>query len=205
MGPPRAESGGRSADTFMALPRYCSHCAAPLPGPPPVACPSCDTSHWLDAKPCAGALVALEGRLLLVRRAHSPWRGAWDIPGGFCGPREHPSEAAVREVREETGLVVQTSSILGMWIDSYGPDGPDADKVTLSIYFQATPRGRVETRADPNEVAEIRWFAPGELPSAVAFPGHVPAVLRAWQLTVGESLATGAVSPQAETRAARSL
>jgi 8-oxo-dGTP diphosphatase len=167
-------------------PRYCSHCAAPLPGPPPVICPSCDTSHWLDAKPCAGALVTRNGLLLLVRRAHEPWRGLWDIPGGFCGPREHPADAAVREVREETGLHVRTSGILGMWIDTYGTD---ADKVTLNIYFHAVPvpATAAETRLDPNEVAEIGWFAPGELPSELAFEGHVPEVLRAWTLTVSSA------------------
>ncbi len=81
----------------MAAPRFCSQCAAPLPGPPPVTCPACDTSHWQDAKPCAGALVTRDGRLLLVRRSHEPWLGRWDIPGGFCGSREHPAMAAARE------------------------------------------------------------------------------------------------------------
>jgi len=119
----------------VALPRYCSNCAAPLPGPPPVTCPACDTSHWLDAKPCAGALVTREGRLMLVRRAHEPWKGSWDVPGGFCGAREHPADAAMREVREETGLPVRVTGLLGMWIDTYAPDGPNADKVTLNIYF----------------------------------------------------------------------
>ena len=165
----------------MALTRYCSHCSAPLPGPPPVTCPACDTSHWLDAKPCAGALVASRGKLMLVRRAFEPWRGAWDIPGGFCGPREHPADAAAREVREETGLVVRVGGILGMWIDTYAPEGPGADKVTLNIYFHAVPEGPAEARTDPNEVAEIGWFAPDELPADVAFPGHIPAVLRAWR------------------------
>ena len=170
----------------MALPRFCSNCAAPLPQPPPVTCRSCDTSHWLDAKPCAGALVTRRGKLLLVRRAHEPWRGAWDVPGGFCGPREHPEDAAAREVREETGLAVRIGGILGMWIDTYAPEGPEADKVTLNIYFQATAEGQAATRTDPNEVAEIGWFGPDELPAEVAFPGHVPAVLRAWR----ESLET---------------
>jgi 8-oxo-dGTP diphosphatase len=168
----------------MATPRYCSQCAAPLPGPPPVTCPACDTSHWLDAKPCAGALVTREGKLLLVRRAHEPWRGSWDVPGGFCGAREHPADAAVREVREETGLVVHTTGILGMWIDTYAPSGPNADKVTLNIYFRAVPTRGDEPRLDPNEVAEIAWFAPDELPSALAFPGHLVDVLRAWRLEV---------------------
>ena len=152
----RAASAAYSRGTLgrldaMALPRFCSHCAAPLPSPPPVTCRSCDTSHWLDAKPCAGALVARGGKLMLVRRAHEPWRGAWDVPGGFCGPREHPADAAEREVREETGLAVRVGSVLGMWIDTYAPEGKDADKVTLNIYFHATAgpaprRGATRTR-----------------------------------------------------------
>ena len=168
----------------MALPRYCSNCAAPLPGPPPVACPACDTSHWLDAKPCAGALVTREGRLMLVRRAHEPWKGSWDVPGGFCGAREHPADAAMREVREETGLPVRVTGLLGMWIDTYAPDGPNADKVTLNIYFHAEPLGPADGHADPSEVAEVVWFAPDELPDSLAFPGHLPAVLRAWRQAV---------------------
>ena len=101
----------------MALPRFCSHCAAPLPAPPPVICPACDTSHWLDAKPCAGALVTRGGKLLLVRRAREPWKGAWDVPSGFCSGREHPKDAAAREVREETALEVELGGVLGMWIE----------------------------------------------------------------------------------------
>jgi ADP-ribose pyrophosphatase YjhB (NUDIX family) len=178
----------------MALPRFCSNCAAPLPSPPPVTCRSCDTSHWLDAKPCAGALVTRGGKLLLVRRAHEPWRGAWDIPGGFCGPREHPADAAEREVREETGLAVRVADVLGMWIDDYAPAGGAGEKVTLNIYFHASARGGAEARTDPNEVAEIGWFGPDELPLEMAFPGHVPAVLRAWRESlepVSRAAATG--------------
>jgi ADP-ribose pyrophosphatase YjhB (NUDIX family) len=165
----------------MARPRFCSQCAAPLPGPPPVICPACDTSHWLDSKPCAGALVTRNGALLLVRRAHAPWLGQWDIPGGFCGPREHPRDAAARELREETGLVARIGAIAGIWMDNYEPDDADSDKVTMNVYFHATVEGAGEPLTDPNEVAEIRWFAPDELPLQPAFPGHVPDVLRAWR------------------------
>jgi ADP-ribose pyrophosphatase YjhB (NUDIX family) len=175
-----------------------------LPGPPPVTCPACDTSHWLDAKPCAGALVARDGKLLLVRRAHDPWRGCWDVPGGFCGPREHPADAAVREVKEETGLAVRTTGILGMWIDTYAPSGPDADKVTLNVYFHATPTDAAEQRLDPNEVAEIGWFAPDDLPTALAFPGHVVEVLKAWRVEVERgSPGTPRPDPRAGAHAAR--
>jgi hypothetical protein len=77
------------------------------------------------------------------------------------------------------------AGVLGMWMDSYAPGGPDADKTTLNIYFHATPEETADPRIDPNEVAEIAWFAPDELPEAVAFPGHIPAVLRAWRESVG--------------------
>jgi ADP-ribose pyrophosphatase YjhB (NUDIX family) len=177
----------------MALPRFCSECGAPLPAPPPVTCPACDASHWLDAKPCAGALVSRGGKLLLVRRAHAPWRGAWDVPGGFCGPREHPRETAAREVREETALAVEVGGILGMWIDSYAPDGPGAEKVTLNIYFHASAPAAGETRCDPNQVAEIGWFGADELPEPLAFPGHLPAVLAAWLASLEQTSA--GVSP----------
>jgi ADP-ribose pyrophosphatase YjhB (NUDIX family) len=175
--PPRAGSPPRQGRSI----RFCSHCGAPLPAPPPVTCGTCETSHWLDAKPCAGALVTRDGRLLLVRRAHEPWHGLWDIPGGFCGPREHPEAAAAREVREETGLTVRVGRVLGMWMDSYAADGPDADKATLNIYFHATVEGAAAPTANPNEVAEIAWFLPQDLPRELAFPGHVPTVLRAWR------------------------
>jgi ADP-ribose pyrophosphatase YjhB (NUDIX family) len=118
---------------------------------------------------------------MLVRRAHEPWRGSWDVPGGFCGPREHPRDAAAREVREETGLSVEMGGVLGMWIDTYAPEGPAADKVTLSIYFLATVDSTAAAWTDPNEVAEIGWFSPDDLPTDVAFPGHIPEVLRAWR------------------------
>lgn len=160
--------------------RFCPDCAAPLPGPPPVTCRACDTSHWQDAKPCAGALVERGGRLLLVRRAHAPWRHCWDIPGGFCGA-EHPREAAAREVREETGLEVRVGPVLGMWMDAYAPEGPEAEKITLNIYFHADADSSAEPVCDPAEVAEIGWFAPDALPSDLAFPNHLPAVLLAWR------------------------
>jgi 8-oxo-dGTP diphosphatase len=131
----------------------------------------------LNAKPCGGALVTNDdGRLLLVRRAHEPCLGAWDIPGGFCEQREHPADAARREVREETGLEVEIGDLVGMWIDDYG----DTGDVTLNIYFHAVEVGGAE-RIDPAEVAEIGWFDFRELPDEIAFPDHESKVLSAWK------------------------
>jgi 8-oxo-dGTP pyrophosphatase MutT (NUDIX family) len=99
----------------------------------------------------------------------------------------------VREVKEETGLSIRTTGIFGMWIDTYAPSGPDADKVTLNVYFHATPTGATEARLDPNEVAEIGWFGPNELPDNLAFPGHIPKVLCAWKVAAEERSPAAAV------------
>jgi 8-oxo-dGTP diphosphatase len=157
---------------------FCSDCAARLPHEPPVTCPSCGTTHYANSKPCGGALIEDgQGRLLLIRRAHEPFAGCWDIPGGFCELHEHPREAAVREAREETGLQVEAGDLVGIWLDDYG----DTGIVTLNLYYRCRPVGGTEW-PQRGEVEEMEWFAPDALPlDALAFPGHERAVLEAWR------------------------
>lgn len=63
---------------------------------------------------CVGGIVHdAEGRLLLVRRANEPARGRWSLPGGRVEPGETDREAVVREVAEETGLVVEAGAFVG--------------------------------------------------------------------------------------------
>lgn len=166
---------------------YCSACAAPLPHPPPVTCPACGTEHHRNAKPCAGVLVVRDGRLLLMRRAHDPWRGDWDIPGGFCEAEEHPFDAARREAKEETGLDVEITGFLGLWLDRYpDPSAPDRPAVTLNAYYHGVAPGQEAAVADPAEVFEVGWFPPDDLPERIAFPHHARAVLAAWREAVRE-------------------
>lgn len=73
--------------------------------------------------PCAGAVVHdPAGRLLLIRRGREPGRGLWSLPGGRCEPGETAAETAVREVREETGLVVAAGRLIGR-VERPGLDG----------------------------------------------------------------------------------
>jgi len=165
---------------------YCSVCGAKLPGRPPITCRGCGAEHWVNAKPCAGVLVVRDGRLLLLRRANEPWFDRWDIPGGFCEAGEHPMETAVREAREESGLDVQVTGFLGLWLDHYpDPAGPDRSVITLNAYYHALAGPEVG-RPDAAETAELAWFDPDALPGEIAFPHHAEAVLAAWREAVKE-------------------
>jgi 8-oxo-dGTP diphosphatase len=121
-----------------------------------------------------------ESQVLLVRRAQDPWKGMWDVPGGFCESGEHPVRTAQREVFEETGIRIQIVGFLGIWLDEY-PNGNDTTKRTLNIYYHARPSDAAPAALDRAEVTEIQFFSAADLPTALAFPGHVPAALEAWQ------------------------
>ena len=166
---------------------FCPACAGPLPHRPPVACPRCGAQHYANAKPCAGVLITDDGgRLLLLRRAIDPWRGRWDIPGGFCEVDEHPITTAAREAREETGFAVEVTGFLGLWLDRYpDPSGTEHPDTTLNAYYCATVRAAVG-RPDEAETSELGWFAPDALPAEIAFPHHAEAVLAAWRAAVKE-------------------
>jgi 8-oxo-dGTP diphosphatase len=64
--------------------------------------------------PCVGGLTYDNvGRLLLVQRANEPGRGLWSLPGGRVEPGEDDAAALVREMAEETGLMVQPGDLVG--------------------------------------------------------------------------------------------
>jgi ADP-ribose pyrophosphatase YjhB (NUDIX family) len=139
-------------------------------------CPACGAVHFRNAKPCAGGIIERDGRVLLGRRNREPYLDWWDIPGGFLEPWEDPADAAVREVREETGLEVRPRELFGMFVDTYGED-EDAD-YTLNFYYLMDVVSGDPHPAD--DLAELAWFAVGALPERIAFP-NARLVLDLWE------------------------
>jgi len=68
-----------------------------------------------------GAFVFEDGRVLLIERGHPPGDGLWTVPGGRQEPGETLAQAVAREVREETGLVVEVGP-LACVVERIGPD-----------------------------------------------------------------------------------
>ncbi len=122
-----------------------------------------------------------QGRVLLLRRARDPWRGAWDVPGGFCEGGEHPMRAAERELSEELGIEAEAVAYVGTWIDVYGPpalDGVQEHTLNSSYLMRlAEPVGDLRLQAD--EVLEAGWFPLDGLPDPLGFPDHMGAMLSA--------------------------
>jgi|GEM_PF-130844 len=169
-------------DALLIPTRFCPSCGELLKAVPGLedgrqrtACTVCGGTVYQNAKPCAGVLVGHEGRLLLVKRAKEPYLGYWDIPGGFLEIDELPGEAAVREVAEETGLEVELTELLGFYLGDYSYG--DTVARSLNVYFLGRVLGGDEHPGD--EVTDLSWFAPDELPKAIAFE-HAQEVLHDW-------------------------
>jgi ADP-ribose pyrophosphatase YjhB (NUDIX family) len=98
--------------------------------------------------PKVGAEAAVfdpDGRILLVRRADD---GLWCLPCGWVEPNESPEEAAVREAREETGLIVEVRRLVGVFTRKpdrgYGPHSAIAVAYLCEV-VGGTPRPSHET------------------------------------------------------------
>jgi 8-oxo-dGTP diphosphatase len=122
---------------------------------------------------CAGAIVHDDsGRLLLVQRGREPGRGLWSLPGGRVEADESPAQAAVREVREETGLDVVAGPLVGQ-VERPGP----RDQTYVIDDFLCTVRGGTMRPGD--DAADVRWVTATELQS-LPLSADLLATLTTW-------------------------
>lgn len=152
---------------------YCPHCATPLvwrvlAGRERPACPSCGFVHYEDPKLVAVAVVPMDGKLVLGRRSINPRVGYWSFPSGYVNRGEAVDAAIVREVREETHLLVEVEQLLGLYSEAENP-------IVLAAYVLRAVGGCL---GPGDETSEVGLFSANQLPE-LAFPND-ERILRDW-------------------------
>jgi len=110
-----------------------------------------------------GAIIIRDSRVVLVKRAHPPLEGKWSIPGGVLEVGELVREAAVREAREETGLIVEPGDLLGVFDRVVRSADGRVQYHYVLIDFLCRPVGG-ELKA-AGDAAEACWCTRDELPA----------------------------------------
>ena len=109
-----------------------------------------------------GAVIVQDNCVLLIRRGQAPLLGEWSLPGGALECGETLREATVREAREETGLIVETRELLGVYERVIRSEDGRVRYHYVLIDFLCRPAGG--ELAAGTDAADVRWFRRGELP-----------------------------------------
>jgi NAD+ diphosphatase len=130
--------------------RFCANCGAAsdaLEGGYSRQCPRCGATHFPRTDPAVIMTVAYDGRLLLGRRTGWP-KGRLSVLAGFVSPGESAEEAVVREVREESGIIVREPVFVA--------SQPWPFPASLMLGFHAESDGGEPLAAD-GELEEVHW------------------------------------------------
>jgi ADP-ribose pyrophosphatase YjhB (NUDIX family) len=129
-------------------------------------CPNCGFIYFRNPFPTVSVLVTHNNKILLGKRLGEPGKGKWALPSGYIEFEDDFLSAAIREVKEETGLDIEIVSILNVQ-SAFLP----LEFHFLGIYRLAQVRGG---RLNPeDDLEDVNWFSlSGTLPE-MAFPPDV--------------------------------
>ena len=102
-----------------------------------------------------GAVIVLQGKILLEQRKNEPGKGKWSVPGGKVELGETPEQAAIRETKEETGLVVDNPVLIDVVSQiTLDENGKVKYHFVIIDYFVRLKTGKLEAASD---AASLEW------------------------------------------------
>ena len=113
-----------------------------------------------------GAVILVDGKLLLIRRKKEPEAGCWGLPGGKVDLFEPVARAVEREVAEELGVTIHAEKMLCLVEQSDQRAGIHwIAPVYLVTEFAGTP-----ALMEPEKHSDFGWFSLAELPLPLTTP-----------------------------------
>lgn len=106
-----------------------------------------------------GAVVVDEGRVLLIRRGTEPLKGHWSLPGGLLEVGESLTDGVIREVREETGLIVEPVALVELLDRIHREAGRVRYHYVIADYLCCVVGGQLQAASDADAV---RWVERAE-------------------------------------------
>lgn len=151
--------------------KYCQYCGAQLirkwcEGLTRLYCEDCRQPIYENPTPATCLVVGNnKQQILLVKRSVDPKIGFWCLPGGYIELGETPEQAALRELKEETGLNGQIHRLLGATVNPHDKN----DTILMLGYLVKDFKGNPKAGDDASDVA---WFFTNSLPE-IAFESHI--------------------------------
>lgn len=113
-----------------------------------------------------GVLIFRQGKLLLGRRKNSHGEGCWSAPGGHLEFGESPEACARREVREETGLTLDSVRLGPYTNDIFLQE----QRHYITLFAIAHSASGEPQLCEPDKCSGWQWFAPDALPGPLFIP-----------------------------------
>lgn len=106
--------------------------------------------------------------VLLIERGREPYKGKWALPGGFVDMQESLETACSRELKEETGIMVDELK----QFKAYGSVNRDPRHRTISVVFYAFI-GEEQPASAGDDAAKAKWFPLDQLPELAFDHGQI--------------------------------
>ncbi|MEW6469701.1 MAG: NUDIX hydrolase [Bacteroidota bacterium] len=122
-------------------------------------CPHC--GRYNNRAVSIDAVIIQSDKVLLIKRGKDPFKGHWALPGGFVEWDETTEDSVAREVLEETGLKVESCTLIGVYSS---PKRHPQQVINVAYTVQATGQPRAG-----DDALEFQWCSINTLPELLAF------------------------------------